>query len=186
MGEGERLLAEDTRKRSLELIYIGSGDVEVSHKTQSRRIEGHDTHAQRFQLRGKPSRVYVVPINLDDDQVRFYAIGGTAQTVKAVQAPSQFPGEIVILRQAAKALLESHKSRGGDYPRLAHPTTEAFTHTQGGLDELLVTGNNRPHRGAQSLGQAEGHGVCTGRKIGSGDTAGGRSVTESRSVHMKR
>src|SRR5260221_12152239 len=98
-------------------------------------------------------------VELEDDQVGLDARKVELDAVHLGQAFCEGSGICVVLRQPVDHVVEREETGGAEHADLAHPAAQHLPPAPGLRDLLGRPQENAPDRGAQTLGEAEGHGV---------------------------
>jgi outer membrane protein assembly factor BamB len=89
--------------------------------------------------------------HLEHHDVGFHQCRIAAKPVDGGQRPRQPPRVVVVVGQARDMVVERIQTRAGQNSCLAHAAAEHLAIAMGTRNELLVTRENRPHRGPQTL-----------------------------------
>ena len=120
------------------------------------------------------------------DDVGFNARKIDAHARDVVELLRQQPRVGVVFGEAVDHLFEGDDSGGGDDAGLTHAASEPLADPAGAVDEVAFADEDRTEGAAQSLGQAEHHGVDVAGVLGGRDSGGDGGVEDARAVEMDR
>mgnify|MGYP006873385976 CR=1 FL=1 len=144
---------------------------------------GAAAHPDRFA--GVDERVGVDPevvgVHLDD-------VGVGLRHPEAVDPPEAGgePRGVVVVGLEPGDVLQGAQPRRRHQPRLPHPAAEQLPDPAGGVDELGVAREDRPHRRPQALREAEQHRVDVANHPRGVDVEGDTRVEQPRTVEVDR